>query len=310
MAVTTLHTLSHIVVDVDGTDFNIYQIGDQSYNANLEQLIQGGDGQVDSTFVAVGGQAPTMSFTTTDIKKVLDNTGISGLAIAPSVGTGVSAWLQKIAEGGTRTGGSNNIKLLMAKGMIVPRTLTAGHNVPATIGVDLIASYNLTALPFVISGSAAITGTPTTADLWTCGKCVINGTVINGVQSITIDFGLQIIQQGSDGIVYPTFVAVQSRQPMITIECVDATALTTFGLSGVAQSATDSVIYLRKIDEGGTRVADATETHISFTIDEGHVFVESISGGHNDPASVSITLTPTWDGSNDIIVIDTTAAIA
>ena len=100
------------------------------------------------------------------------------------------------------------------------------------------------------------------------------------------------------------------RQPSITIRTAEALALNTFGLAGTAQGVTDSVVYFRKKDEGGTVVANATEEHISFTVDEGIITVDDVTGPHGDILGSQVVITPTYDGTNAIMAIDTTAAIA
>ncbi len=103
-----------------------------------------------------------------------------------------------------------------------------------------------------------------------------------------------------------------TRQPRITIEVPDMDLAADLGIEGTAQGATDSVIYLRKVDENGARVADDSGTgeHISFTIDAGHIGVKEGSANPNEPATLTLELTPTYDGTNEIFVIDTTAIIA
>ena len=100
-----------------------------------------------------------------------------------------------------------------------------------------------------------------------------------------------------------------SRKPKITIKTTDVISLSTFGLSGVAQGGTDSVIYLRKVAEGGARVQDGTAEHISFTVDEGMITVTGIDANDGEVANSTIEITPTFDGKNDILAIGTAVAI-
>jgi len=312
MSVTTLHTLYAVNCDmVDDVEFLIDQISDWAVSTGIAQILAGSDGAVDPTYVAVGAQAPAMSWTTSAIATVLGNLGISGLAIAADVDElGLEAWFQKITEGGTRTAGSNHVLMTMKEGIIVPRVLNAPHGGVATLAMEAIATWDGTNDPIVIATSQALTGSPTVGELFTCGQVDINGTTLEAVQNITIDFGLQVFAQGSDGLVWPTFAGIMSRTPTITIRTLDAISLSTFGLSGAAQAATASLIYLRKIAEGGTRVADATAEHIKFTVEEGRIQVDAVQGSHGQPLGSDITITPTYDGSNAIMGIDTASAIA
>jgi hypothetical protein len=113
----------------------------------------------------------------------------------------------------------------------------------------------------------------------------------------------------ADGEVWPTEVFIMSRRPSITITSYDVAQINTLGISGLAQSATDSHVYLRKMTENATRTADATAEHIQFSIDDGRAHVTNIGASQDAPHVASITLTPTYDGSNAIFVINTAVAI-
>ena len=85
--------------------------------------------------------------------------------------------------------------------------------------------------------------------------------------------------------------------------------LATLGLSGAAQTATNSVVYLRKLDAGGTRVADDGSEHISFAVDDGRVSVTGVTGPHGQTLGADVRISPTYDGVAAIFAIDTTADI-
>jgi hypothetical protein len=79
----------------------------------------------------------------------------------------------------------------------------------------------------------------------------------------------------------------------------------------VAQSSTDSLVYLRKIQQNGIRVADATTEHISASIDDGLVTIRSVSASNadNDGAAIEVMIEPNSDGTNPILALSTTTAI-
>ena len=199
--------------------------------------------------------------------------------------------------------------MTMKKGLLIPRTLTAPLDSLANLSFEAIASYDESNDPIVIAANQALEGSPAVSEGFVCGPAKINGVALPGVQEITIDFGITELVQAADGQVWPTFVAIMSRRPVITIRCLDVLSLNTFGLSGAAQGDTDSLIYLRKVAEGGLRVADDTAEHISFAIDEGRISVNTIGGGHDSPQASEVKITPTYDGTNDIVAINTATAI-
>lgn len=295
-----------------GSDLFLDQISDWAMDTRINNILLGADGMVDPSYVAVMSQSPSAAFTTSALATVLAKCGISGLAIAADADEyGADLYLQKLAEGATRASGSSHIRLRAAKGILVPRSLSAAQGAGvATLGLELIPTWNGSADPLVIATSQALAGTPSVGEAFTVGPVSINGAQVEGIQSITVDFGITLETLGSDGGVWPTFVCIRERRPTFRIETTDAGVINTFGLTGAAQGGTDSVIYLRKMAEGGTRVADVTAEHISFTIDEGHIACGPLRASHPGRIGAELIITPTYDGTDPIIAISTATAIS
>lgn len=307
-----VHTLYAVQIQtVESVDALIDQISNFSLDLGIEDFLVGADGSVDPTFLAVGSQAPVIAFTTSALKTALDVAAIGGLKISSDVDDdGVECWFQKATEGGVRAAGSNHIKMTVNEGMLIPKTLNAPHNEVATLEYDLVISYDGTNDPIVIAGSQALEGTASVGEIWTAGQVDINGSTLEGIQDITIDFGLEPWVVGADGTVWPTFVAIQNREPSITLTTTEVAALSTFGITGAPQGATDSLVYLRKVSEGATRVADNVAEHIKFGVDEGMIRVLNTDGAHNEMQLATVEIKPTFDGSNAIIALDTASVIS
>ena len=291
-------------VDIDSVLFD--QITAQAVSAELNEILLSGDGSVYNQYAAIGQVNSLFNLTTTAIAVALAKAGLEGFKI--EAGSVATAFFQQYKKGGTREGVSKHVKMVINEGMIIPRQITVANNGVATISYDIVCTFDGTNEPIVITKDQSLTGVPAVTEAFTVGPVNINGVAITGVQSITIDFGINLITLGGEGEGYPTFVAIDKTAPTITIETTDADQLDDIDLAGVAQGGTDSVIYLRKIDEGSNRVLDATAEHISFTIDEGRINVS----GANAPggmATTTIRIVPTWDGTNAVLVINTAVAI-
>ncbi len=303
-------------VDLDtatlgGSNVLLDQVQNFAVNTAVNHAIMASDGAVDPTYVSVMNQAPGVSFTSTAIATILAACGINGAVIDSDVDDpGLLCYFQKMSEGGTRAAGSNHILMTINEGLLVPVTINAAQDSPATIDMAATISYDGTNDPIVIADSQALVGSPAVGELFTVGPVSINGTTLEGIQSTTINFGIQVIAQGGDGAVWPTYVAIMSRRPSITLRTTDVSSLSTFGLTGAAQGASDSLVYLRKLSEGGTRVADNVAEHISFSIDEGMINVTNANVAQDSPAMADVTITPTYDGSAAILVISTGTTIA
>lgn len=306
MAVNALHTISQVRV---GATNYFTGVSGFAYNGGFERLVQSGDGNARPTFTAIGRQVPRFGFTTTGIATALGISGVTGAFVTS--GNVLTTWFQALDEGGTRKTGALQTSLTVNEGLLVPRSLSAGSSSPATLDYECVCGYDGSNAPVVFAASATLAGTSGVSELFVAGPLTVNGTAINGVQQIDVDFGIADVAQSGDGNAYATFLSIQSIAPTVRIRTTDvATIQSLFGVSGLAQSATDTVFYLRKVSEGGTRVADGTSEHVSFTMDEGQVSIDDISGSDGGALEATVVLTPTYDGTAEILVVDTTAAIA
>ncbi len=307
MSVEAAHVLYAVNINA-ASDVLIDQISDQNLDAGLMEMILGGAGEVYNRFVAVQGQAPRVGFATSKIKTALDKCGAAGLALdADNI---LEMFFQAVAEGGTREGVTSHLKLSVNEGLLVPRTIEAPHGGRAVLTYEGIATWDGTNDPVVLLANQTLPGTPAVDEVFTAGPVEINGVALTAIQNISIAFGISEMVVGGDGEVWPSFVAIQGIQPIITITTLDVLVLNTLDLEGKAQTASDSVVYLRKIAKGGTRVPEATEQHISFTIDEGRIATRTVGGSHGVPLAAIVQITPTYDGTHAPVAVDTTAAIA
>ena len=303
MAVTDIGVLS--LVKMTTPALTVAGIVGQDVGFGIQAVAEGSDGAVDPTFVCVMNQNPSIGFSTRHVAVALAGCGISGCEIA-----GLDTYFQKVAKYGTRTGGATSLKFSIATGMMYPVRISARHNQDAEITYRAIAlSTDGLIAPVVLSATGTMPSGSGISEKFTAGPVKINGAAV-AVESIDIDFGIQVSVEGSDGGPFPTFSAVMARNPIIRVRTPDRLASNVLGLSGAAQGATDSVVYLRKLAKNGTRTADATAEHISFTIDDGMMYCSDITNRHGQRIGTEIVIHPIYDGSIAILVIDPACAIA
>lgn len=309
MAVNNVYTIGSIVAT--GTPaFNLDGVRSSSASPGAQLLIERAAGQADPTHISIISQTPTITWTTTDIATAIGSIGISGASVLSGAITSLDMFLTKMQEGGVRASGSVNGRIRAVQGLILPRQITVSQGQAAEMTCEFIATYDGSNNPFAYSFSTALPHTPSIDELFTMGPISFNGTTLAGCQSLTIDFGLSEATLASCGEVFPTFAGIATREPFIEVSLLEADYTNTFGISGTAQSSTDSVVYLQKISENGTRVADGTAEHISITLDDGLITVNEVGGSNNDPAMVVLRHTASYDGSNAIWVIDNATAIS
>lgn len=294
-AVAGVHTLARVDIDSNIID----QVQDFTMTPGLAEIVLGGDGQVDPTFVGIGEVKPVISFTTNACKTALAASALDGLAFAAGTGT---FYFYKINEGGTRTLASNNIKMVADEGMLLPRRMSATQGQTATITYDVVIASTDGLSAIAVTTAQTVTESAGVGELYTVGECTLNGDALKGVQAINVDFGIREVVLGGDGQAWPTFVGIQERRPSITIDTHDLDLLDDLYSAtqwGEAQTASDSTITFAEIQEG----VAARGTPIVFTIDEGHLHYERIAGSHGQQQMATIRITPTWDGVAAIMVI-------
>jgi hypothetical protein len=113
---------------------------------------------------------------------------------------------------------------------------------------------------------------------------------------------------GAEGHAYPTFCGVSTRQMTCAINGLDISALSTFGLNGLALTTFKS--FFRKIAEGGVRVAEVTASHIKFSGTEGMLLPRGARGPNNRPLTGEWNIVPTFDGTNSTVAVSTGSAIS
>ena len=311
MSTTRIHTCGPIVIG-GSSAFNIDGIKTQSVDPNTKLIMEYGAGQVDPTYLASMSVRPRISLEATDLKTMLDaGIWLDGFAIPQTtVYTTVDLFFTQILALGTRTTGSAHFRSRINSGLIVPKSIKVQKDKEATLAFDIVCIYDGTNDPIVTTNSVALPHTASIDELYTLGKITINGTEVDGLMGMDFDFGLDVEEIAVNGEAFARRVHILKRDPTFTLTCKDVVTLNTFGISGTAQGATDSVIYLQKMSENSTRVAAATAEHISFTIDDGMITVADVGGGNNTSHGTKLTITPAFDGTNAIVVKSTATAIS
>lgn len=306
MAIPNLHCIAPVT-------FNATALGGITRQSiNLGNMVQSVPtaGAVSSRFVALYRQAPTASFQTLNIGGALDLCGYQGTSIA-GLAAGLIMYATKKAEGGTRTSGSNHRKYVFREGLVVPRTLTMNHGEDATLDYDVIATFDGSNVPVLETDSVALPTAPDDALRWTLNSATIGAEVLTGITGITIDFGLGVNVGSSDGDLYPTFCCIDTQAPKITVRGVDTLWLAAGVIPklGLIATQANTSILLKKRTDGGTFVVDATAEHILINAAGMVVVQNAFDGSGNENATCNLEFTVNDDGTNAVLLIDTTSVI-
>jgi hypothetical protein len=244
--------------------------------------------------------AGVLSLSTSQIT-ALASFGIGGAAV-----TGLDAYIQQLTKYGTRE--ATGTKVAIAQGMMIPKSLSASQGSGAELSLEMhVTSTDGSTAPITVTAGQAVPAGAVVGEKYTVGPVKINGTLID-CESMSLDFGIKLQVDASGGAVYPTFISIMGREPSFKISVKDYDQLM-LAVAGVAQGATPSVVYLRKLAAGGTRVADATAQHISFTIYSGLLELGNAGADHGSMAKSDLTITPIIDATHAIVVVNTATAI-
>lgn len=267
-----------------------------------------GDGQLYPSKAIINQIAPTIEFDTRDLATALALNSnlfpINGLALSAAFGGFMT---QRADDGALETTGD---KLAISNGIIIPVRLSVKDMEPGVLTCRVVGrSTDGTTNPYTVTADQTVPSTVVLPAVHTVGTVKVNGSAYALCQSIELDFGIDLIVLGGDGQVYPTKIFIAKAAPRFIIESADADLMATIGAVGTKQGATDSVVYLRKFDSNGGRVADVTAEHISFTIDDGLISVESVECNADGHDVVRFAIDPVWDATNNILVTSAATAI-
>lgn len=318
MGVTRRHTLYGVELDTDslaGSSVVLGGIKGQVIEADTEVRNDTSSGEAYPTHLAMVSQKIMATFRTTSIAAGLDVIGLTGLPIFATSQDGVNLYAYAHAEGGTRASGSNHRKYNVKQGIIVPQRITCDHQGDAVIEYRLLTTWDGTNNPVVITDSSAVPTNGVDSARFTIGKCTLANLTINHITSFELDFGHVIETEGADSDKWDTFVSIRETKPVLRlrgrdIEWLDASV---YPLEGAVATQANTSFYLRKRSASTSSgfVADATQEHIKFNA-AGLAHVTTIFDAEtegNPPAEVAVEMPMRYDGTNAIIVVDTTSAI-
>lgn len=264
------------------------ELTDLSPTSGIDELVGRASGHPDPLFLAARKIAPGIAFDSPNVAAVLTACGAS--FVADLSGGNTDLYYKLGANLGVRTADASAVhqRMRMATGMMCWEEINAQHQADATIKSRIIPTYNGSVAPIVPAGSTALAGTAAAGAFYTLGPVLINGTELNGVDSVRISLGAQIMELSSGGDVYMTFAGIAQREPVVEITSLEAGAWVTFGLIGTALNGTTGlVVYLRKKTADGN---NATTGCISFTALYGRVEVTQTAGSANTPAKTTLRI--------------------
>lgn len=266
-------------------------------------------GDIYPRYIAMYAQNPVATFRCVALQDILDQVGLTGLAIANN---GVEIFAQEFEEGATVKSGANHRKFLVNEGIIVPRRLICDHQQDAELEYDILPTYDGTNDPVIESDSNALPTAPSDNERFTIGAFTIESIVCGQITRVEIDFGILARVASADSDRYNTHASIRAIEPVITLTGTDLQWLksTNIPRTGKAVTHANTKMYLRKRSTNAAGfVANGTAEHIKLTA-AGMAAIEGVFEDNDDePSGITLTLTTNYDGSNAPITINTASAI-
>lgn len=274
-----------------------------SDNLNTEIINDPTTGSLDPKYTGIRQVKPTAEIVTKAIETALGACGIGGVDMSSSV---VVQYLQKLLDGGGRAS-SGHLSRTFNAGLMVLGNLSVSQGQDAELTLRIHAGFDGTNDPIAYAESVTLP-TDTDVERFTLGPCTVESVAMTGVTALEVDFGIEVVQEGADGDVYPTIVYMNTRSPTITITCMDASLAgsSDFPIGGLAATHANTDCFLRKLTKGGTVEANASEEHIKITAaGTAHVLQSNDGSG-----MLQVKVECHHDGTNTPVVITTSQAIA
>ncbi|NLE57411.1 MAG: hypothetical protein GX616_03565 [Planctomycetes bacterium] len=267
-------------------------ITDIGGTAGVEVIREPVSGEIGVRTQAVTAIKPTGSFSTLDIASALGVCGSLGLSLfVPSEAVNqnlLKLYATKYDTAGTIATGAVHRLWTMRGGLLYPTRLSCSHRGNATLAYQALLASDGTNDPVAESNAAL----PTAADntLWTLSTVSLAGLGATDVQSVEVDFGIQVSSEGANSELYDTQCAIDAITPRVTVTLNDVSD--EVDLDG--EEETTGTIVFRDRDHNG-QFGTATLT-LGFS---GLVYVtDLVRAGQRGAASRAIVCDVEWDGTS------------
>lgn len=215
-----MYMVERIVCDT----LTIGGLTEYSLSENVASQLMSGSSQLHPHHLAIGGVAPVIRCTTLDVKTVCD-AAYGSSRIIPHIPIALAApmyiYLTQVADGGTRTGGSNNIRLIINKGVLVPTSIGASGML-ATLSFEIYCDGNSSGYAIETgTGVALPAGSGGPAATWRIGAIINNAdasNTIRRVRTFSVEHGIRVSRASAGSYLEPLDSSVDYFAPSARFE--------------------------------------------------------------------------------------------
>lgn len=280
---TTQFLIEKLVVD----SANYTGLGNLRLQNGVASTLNAGGSELDPSIIATTEVVPQFEFDTFDMATWLPALFTSNKIPRLAISSSAQVYLQATSAGGTRGGAGTNIKCNVTKGVFVPRALLFRNGVVG-LRIGLFCDWDATNAPVTFSASqnlaAGAAGAPS---LWTIRALKIGTTVINRINDLTLDFGIEVGRAAPRNTLYRMDTTLTRQVPRAAWGTHDiAVALAASGASVLASGTGGIQIFLGQYDDDTATVL--TTTAMVLTLRAGSCYWPTTL--EIDPAAVPLTI--------------------
>lgn len=275
---------------------------DMGYSYTMQRVA----GLASPRYEGVSGTNPTISFTTQQIKSVLDTCTVENIC-KDLTGDNVDIYYRagKPMEIREDTSSAVHVKGQLAlSSMIFWEGISVRMGSVAECSARIVSAKRGAAEPLVWTGSSTLPTATVDETLYGMGPVYLNSSQLTGITGFSIQNNVELEPIRADGERALSYQGIRSYSPMITLSTNDVNAIAdaTYGGDGFVNLE----LYLRKMSSTNVYVDSATAEHIKITYYQGLKTVPNVSGS---PAELSIEFRAIENSSNPTHAIDTASTI-
>lgn len=285
-----------------GTAIKIGGLTDLHVRTGTETMSDG-SGDVYDQVRSINKQIPDATATFKSISSILTYIGLAGYCISSDVShLGAKFYGNVLSDCANPPAATDNIRYIAGKGLIVLGQLNAPRGEDATISIAVHMLTDGTNAPLSGTYSSVTLPTGLSIQQFTLGVCKVGAIVLSDLQSVTIDFGVEITDKTpQQGGVWPNTVGVKHITPVMRLNGFDPRVLddsTGIPLLGKQAAHANTLIQLKKRQGYSAFVANGTAQHIAITMNGMATVDDVFQASGNAEATNSLKVEGVHDGTN------------
>eukprot|EP00923_Selenidium_pygospionis_P027776 GHVN01050226.1.p1 GENE.GHVN01050226.1~~GHVN01050226.1.p1 ORF type:complete len:345 (+),score=19.53 GHVN01050226.1:57-1037(+) len=325
MTISQLHRGFGVRVHTDDADpaVNIgavtnYRVGD---NVQVDREVT--DGDIFASLTTLQSHDEQIDITSLNCDDVLDLVGTTGFCLkSDNTKTGFEFYLTTLdqCQPGSSAAADNIAYAAAASsgtvenyGLLYPGSFSIPHGGNASFSFSCKPKGNDGNAGLTVLEDVSLPAIVDTKRRFGMGPVTIGGYTLTGKQSVEVDFGISLLQESTDGSLFPEWVAIEKVLAMITIRGISPQWAKSANIprGGKAFAHLDTNFYARLRDSTAISgyVDDATAAHIKGTANGKAYVTDLASGSGNASTTTSLVMYVEKDGSNAPIILNTLQAI-